>query len=111
MGNYKLIANESYDMIGKEIDSQIELNPGVREIKFVKVDGMQLMYDAYALQGTDIPAIKNADFFLINNFALLSIQIQADKSLKTTQPKNTTLWHKKLKKYRKSYTQNTAAHK
>ena len=62
MENYRKIANESYDMISKEIDSQIGLNPRVREIRFVKVDGMQLMYDAYALQGTDIPAIENADF-------------------------------------------------
>jgi hypothetical protein len=62
MENYKPIANESYYMIGKEIDSQIGLSPRVREIRFVKVDGMQLMYDAYVLQGTDIPAIENADF-------------------------------------------------
>ncbi|MFA5953208.1 MAG: hypothetical protein WC812_01315 [Candidatus Pacearchaeota archaeon] len=62
MKNYKLIANESYDMIGEEIDLQIRLNPRAREIKFIKVDGMQLMYDAYVLQGTDIPAIQNANF-------------------------------------------------
>ena len=59
---YRQIASESYDMIGKEINLQIEIYPEVRELRFVKVAGMQLMYDAYALEGTDIPAIEGADF-------------------------------------------------
>lgn len=60
--DYRSIANESYDVIGKEIDLQMTQNPRARELKFVKVDGMKLMYDAYVLQGTEVPAIKGFDF-------------------------------------------------
>lgn len=62
MENYRLIANESYDMIGEEIDLQMKLNSTTREIRFVKTDGTQLMYDAYALQGRDIPIVDSSDF-------------------------------------------------
>lgn len=62
MENYEQIANQSYDTIGKEIDLQLGQNPRTREVRFVKVPGMKLMYDTYTLKGTIIPAVKNSDF-------------------------------------------------
>lgn len=55
---YKLIAEQSYDTIPREIGLQLEMNPQLMELKFVKVQGCKLMYDTYAASTSPIHPLR-----------------------------------------------------
>ena len=62
MENYRLIAQQSYDNIGREIKAQLESNPQTNEVRFVRVFGTKLMYYSYVTDGTSIPQIDGFIF-------------------------------------------------
>jgi len=58
MSGYKPIASQAYDTIGRTIISDIDINRGLREIRYERIPGTDLMYNTSIFNGQQLPDIN-----------------------------------------------------
>ncbi len=84
MENYRQIANQSYDIIPRDI--RIQLSDKTKELRFVKVEGMKLMYDSYEMQKNDeLPTLDGFDY--VDNGCKEELEVIIANALQSVLPK------------------------
>lgn len=85
---YKEInCGQSFDTIGREIDSQIHSNPETLELRYSRVRGTDNMFKAEALEGNQIPALEDYTQFVDTTDTEGLSQILTAEAIEQAYPK------------------------
>ncbi len=105
---YQLVAEQSYDTLPGEVKHQVQLNPQIMEVKFVRVAGKEQMYDTYVANRNPSSLLKDFQFVAEARTGDLTDLLQREFSDRERLPSNVRvirtsmgrdLWRVYLRRY------------